>query len=93
MKRFFILLSTVGLIFASDLIQYDKVENLAQRFVNEQFGFHYLDEVITYYGIDELPGAYAMIFRNRENDPLTIVMGARYTTSPINEISRVLPRS
>ncbi len=93
MKRFFILLSTVGLIFASDLIQYDKVENLAQRFVNEQFGFHYLDKVITYYGIDELPGAYAMIFRNREIDPLTIVMGARYTTSPINEISRVLPRS
>ena len=93
MKRFFVLLSIVGLIFASDLIQFDKVENLAQRFVNEQFGFHYLDEVITYYGIDDGIGAYAMIFRNRENEPLTIVMGARYTTTPINEISKVLPRS
>lgn len=93
MKRFFVLLSIVGLIFASDLIQYDKVENLAQKFVNEQFGSYYLDEVITYYGIDDGIGAYAMIFRNRENEPLTIVMGAKYTASPIGEISKVLPRS
>lgn len=93
MKRLCVLLLACALVFASDLIPLNKIENLADRFVNQRFGDYTLDETITYYGLDELPGAYALIYRNKENKPLTIVMGAKYTNSPVNEISKTLPRS
>lgn len=93
MKRLTVLLMLVGLTYASALIPFDNIETLAHKLITENFGDHYLDEVITYYGIDELPGAYALIYRNAEREPFTIVMGAQYTTSPVNEISRALPRS
>lgn len=93
MKKLVVLLAAVGFLCASDLIPLARIEALAQEFINQKFGFHYLDEVITYYGIDELPGAYAFVYRNVDKEPLTIVMGARYTTSPVNELSRALPRS
>jgi len=82
-----------GLVFAADLIPFDRIENLAQKLVTHRYGPCYFDEVITYYSIDDLPGAYALIYRSLENEPRTIVMGARYTTSPVNEISKALPRS
>lgn len=93
MKRLFVLLLACTVIFASDLIPFSQVENLANRFVNQRFGPYVLDEVITYHGIDEQPGAYAFIFKDYKDEPLTIIMGARYTTSPVNEISKGLPRS
>jgi len=93
MKRLCVLLLACAFVFASDLIPFDQIENLANRFVNQRFGPHHLDEVVTYHGFDELPGAYALIYKNLDNEPLTIIMGARYTTSPVNEISKTLPRS
>lgn len=93
MKKLYVLLLACVLVFASDIIPFNKVENLAQRFVNQRYGTHRLDEVITYHGLDELPGAYALVYRNNNNEPLTIIMGARYTSSPVNEISKALPRS
>lgn len=93
MKRLFVLLLACVLVFASDIIPFNKVENLAQRFVNQRYGAHRLDEVIIYHGLDELPGAYALVYRNNRNEPLTIIMGARYTSSPVDEISMALPRS
>jgi hypothetical protein len=93
MKRLFVMLVAVALVFASDLIPLDDIEILANSFVQQKYGAYHLDEVVTYYGLDELPGAYGFIYRNNNDEPLTIVMGARYTTSPVNEISRSLPRS
>lgn len=93
MKRLCVLLLTCALVFAADLIPLNKIENIAQGFVNQRYGTHHLDEVITYHGFDELPGAYAFVYRNNNNEPLTIIMGARYTTSPVNEICKALPRS
>ena len=92
MKRLCVLLLTCALVFAADLIPLNKIENIAQGFVNQRYGTHHLDEVITYHGFDELPGAYAFVYRNNNNEPLTIIMGARYTTSPVNETCKALPR-
>ena len=93
MKRLFVLLFIGALVFASDFVPFDEVQNLADRFVNQRFGPHRLDEVITYHGFDELPAAYGMIYRDNNGEPLTIVMGARYTNSPVGEITKSLPRS
>lgn len=92
MKNFLIVPLFICFCFASDFIPFDKIEHLAQRLVNQQFGYHYLDQVITYHGFDEQPNAYALIFRNEKNEHLTIVMGARYTTSPVGEITQTIPR-
>jgi len=92
MKRLFVILIAAGLIFASELIPFSRVESLANRFITQNFGTYTLEEVITYYGIDESPSDYALIYRDLNNQPLTIVMGARYTTTPISEISRALPQ-
>lgn len=93
MKKLFVLLLFIMLTYSSDLIPFNTIEQLADRFIANSFGEYYLEEVVTYYGLDELPGAYAFIYRNNKKEPLTIVMGARFTTSPINEICRALPRS
>ncbi len=93
MKSLVVFLLLMALTYSSDLISFDTIEQLADRFIGDNFGDYYLDEVVTYYGIGELPGAYAFIYRNGRREPLTIVMGARYTTSPVNEICRALPRS
>jgi hypothetical protein len=93
MKKCTILLSVIALTYASESIQLPQIEQLADRFVEQRYGQYHLRDVMTYYGLDELPNAYALVYQNAENEPLTIVMGARYTTSPISEISRTLPRS
>jgi len=92
MKKVCVLFCTILFAFASDFIPLERLETISQKVVNQNFGFYHLEETITYYGLDELPNAYAMIYRNMENEPLTIVMGARYTTSPIGQISNMLPR-
>lgn len=94
MKRLSVVLVVACLAFASNTISFNRIENLAQKIIHQKFGYDYhVDEVITYYGINDQPGAYAFVFRSTENKPLTIVMGARYTTSPLNEIDQALPRS
>ena len=92
MKRILLLLTVFSVIFASELIPFNKVKNLAQKFVADQYGNYKLDEVVTYYGLDNQPNAYAMIFKNGDNRIVNIVMGARWTSSPIGEISFTLPR-
>ncbi|UCG92187.1 MAG: hypothetical protein JSV97_00325 [candidate division WOR-3 bacterium] len=92
MKKFLVLLLLICFCFASDFIPFDKIEHLAYQLVNQQFEYHSLIETITYYGFDEQPNAYAMVYQSKENEPLTIVMGARYTTTPVGEISMTIPR-
>ena len=87
MKKFIILLAIITVAFASELIPLERVEGVANRFILQRYGQYRLNDVVTYYGLDEQPSAYAMIYRNIENEPLTIVMGARYTISPVNEIA------
>ena len=93
MQKLIVLFALIALGFASGLIPLEQVQGVANRFVQQRYGQYRLDEVVTYYGLDEQPNVYAMIYRNIGNEPLTIVMGARYTVSPINEISKTIPRS
>jgi hypothetical protein len=91
MKKGIILIGIVSAVFATDLIPFEMVENVAQRFTSQRIGFSYLDEVLTYYGVDEQPNAYALVYRDASGEPFTIVIGARYTCTPILEFSRTLP--
>jgi len=94
MKRFINVLCVLVLIASgSELIPFDKIESLANNFINQWFGSCQLDEVLTYCSLDEEPIAYALIYHNQNKEPVTIVMGARYTATPIGEITRGLPRS
>jgi len=94
MKRLLVLLIAVGFVFAADMVPYDQVQAVAYRLVNQHYGPHYLDEAVTYYGMDHQPSAYAFIYRGVANSqPVTIVMGAQYTISPVNEIMQGVPRS
>ncbi|MEO0184176.1 MAG: hypothetical protein ABIL20_00030 [candidate division WOR-3 bacterium] len=91
MKKFFVLLILAGIVFGSEFIPKEKIEALAYKFVNQRYGSEYrLANVITYFGVDEKTNAYGFVFQNGK-DNLTIVMGARYTTSPIGEIYHGAP--
>lgn len=92
MKRLFILVLALGIVFASEHIPFNRIQEVADNFINQHFGQYTLSEQLTYYGIDETPGAYALIYRDINNQPLTIVMGAKYNTTPINEVSQALPQ-
>jgi hypothetical protein len=93
MKKILILFCAVLFAFASDFIPLDRLQAISQEVVAENFGLYDLVETVTYYGLDEQPNAYALIYQNNEGNPLTLIMGARYTTTPIGEISKSLPRS
>jgi hypothetical protein len=93
MKRSIILCFIAALVYASDLVPLQQIEELANRFVEQRHSQYGLNNVVTYYGLDEQPNAYAFVFQDQENQPLTMVMGARYTTTPIGEITKSLPRS
>jgi hypothetical protein len=93
MKKLLVLVCMVGMLGASDLIPFDRVAGLAQKFVTDRFGPYVYDSYELYHGIDGQPGAYAFTFRNAHNEPLTVIMGARYTTTPVNEIYKDIPRS
>jgi hypothetical protein len=77
--------------FASDFIPREDLEDLTGRFVRQRCGDYFLDEILTYYGRDDLPNAYAMVYRNASDEPFTIVVGARYTCTPVSEFSSALP--
>ncbi len=92
MKKFFVLLILLGIVLGSDFIPKEKIDALASRFIAQRYGTEYkLDNVITYYGIDEKPNAYGFVFQNQNSQYVTLVMGARYTTSPIGEVYQSRP--
>jgi hypothetical protein len=94
MKTLLVLLSVAGFLFASDMIPFDQVETVAYGLANQHFGTRYLEKTVTYYGIDHEPSAYALTYQGVvHGDPVTIVMGARYTITPVNEMIRGIPRS
>jgi hypothetical protein len=91
-KKILLLCIIFALSFASDFIPREKLESLSSTFVQQrQQGACLLDGILTYYGIDDQPNAYAMVYRNANGEPFTIVVGARYTCTPISEYSRSLP--
>ncbi|MEO0141751.1 MAG: hypothetical protein ABIL15_00140, partial [candidate division WOR-3 bacterium] len=86
------MLGITGLLLASDFIPIDKIEDIASRFVNQRYGAGYgLLSRVTYYGHDEQANAYGYTFTNQEKDVVTIILGARYTTSPIGEVYKGIP--
>jgi len=94
MKKLFVLLCVAGFLLASDFIPLNRIQDIASKFVNQRYGNGYnLFSVIPYYGSDEQPNAYGFTFVNSEEDFVTIIMGARYTTSPIGEVHKGRPYS
>lgn len=94
MKTLLVLLLAMGFLFASDVIPFDRVETIAYGLANQHFGPRYLEKTVTYYGVDHEPSAYAFTYRGvAHGDPVTIVMGARYTITPLNEMIQGVPRS
>ena len=92
MKKISLLFVIFALSFASDFIPREKLENLANNFMQQRYGTCVLYDILTYYGMDDLPNAYAMVYKNVSGEKFTIVVGARYTCTPIAEFSRALPR-
>jgi hypothetical protein len=84
-------MTAVGLSLASNAIPFDDVQAMVNNFVTQQYGVYHLEDVLTYYGQDELPNAYAFIYRNSAGDVKTVTAGARWTCTPISEISPHLP--
>jgi len=92
MKKLFVLVFIAGLLLASDFIPFDRIQDIANKFVNQRYGNDYsLFNVIPYYGSDEQPNAYGFTFVNSEEEFVTIIIGARYTTSPIGEVHKGRP--
>ncbi len=91
MKKFLVLLVFFGLVLGSEFIPRYTIESIAQKIISQRYSSEYtLSDVITYYGIDDNPNAYGFVFEN-EGEFATIVMGARYNTSPIGEIYHRMP--
>ena len=90
-KKILLLCIIFAIAFASDFIPREKIESVANNFVQQRHGSCFIQEVLTYYGFDDQPNAYAMVYKNAESEPFTVVVGARYTCTPISEFSRSLP--
>ncbi|MGB9719895.1 MAG: T9SS type A sorting domain-containing protein [bacterium] len=91
MKKFSVLLIMAGIVLGSEFVPREKIETLAYKFVEQRYGSEYrLSNVITYFGIDESPNAHGYVFQDGK-DSITIIMGARYTTSPVGEIYHSAP--
>ncbi|HEX7319452.1 MAG TPA: hypothetical protein VF399_03730 [bacterium] len=99
MKRtcVFLCLAALTAAFAinTDLIPQEKIASVANRLIGQKFGTDFrLNDVLPYYSVfDGSPNAYAYIYKNNAGDPVTIVMGARYTSTPVGEITRGMPRA
>lgn len=94
MKKVMVLLGLIAVCFGSDFLPREDVENLAIRFITQRNGLDYrVSQTITYYGADGLPNAYGFTFTNSAQNEITIIMGARYTTTPIGEIYSGKPNS
>uniref|UniRef100_A0A7C4TB26 Peptidase C39-like domain-containing protein n=1 Tax=candidate division WOR-3 bacterium TaxID=2052148 RepID=A0A7C4TB26_UNCW3 len=92
MKRIFV----IGIIFtlglALDILPQEQVRGIADKIVRARFGTDYHpDAVLTYYGDDELPNAFTFVYKDANENPVTIVLGARFTCSPVFEISQRMP--
>jgi hypothetical protein len=93
LQRIF-LLSVVSVIsFGSDLVPREQIMGVANNILQQRDNLFLLQEILTYYGLDEQPNAYALVYRNNQGEPFTIVVGARYTCTPVSEFSKSLPNS
>lgn len=92
MRTFIVLITMMSVCMASELIPFENVKNMVDNFVAQRFDSYYFDEVLTYYGFNEMPHAYAMIYKNYQGEPLTVIAGAQWTCTPISEFSKNLPQ-
>lgn len=91
MKIFMTLLIILSMSFAADMIPIDNVRNIADMFITQRFGDYVFEDMLTYFGTDEIPNAYAFIYNSAEGEQATIVMGARVTCTPVSEFYRGVP--
>ena len=75
----------------ANLLPFDAVRKMADRFVNQNMGSYADREFLTYYGFDGAPNAYAFVYQNGQGEPLTLVAGARRDCTPIAEFSKTEP--
>ncbi|MEO0227580.1 MAG: hypothetical protein ABIL70_05975 [candidate division WOR-3 bacterium] len=91
MKSICVCALILSIAVAGEFIPRNQLNNLAGNLVREKFGPGFsLEEILTYYGDDDLPNALSFIYRNKER-VVNIVLGARYNCSPVFEISQNLP--
>ncbi|MEO0161447.1 MAG: T9SS type A sorting domain-containing protein [candidate division WOR-3 bacterium] len=92
MKKISVVVLIIGFLGATEFIPREKIQEVAYKFLNPRFGKNLsLSQIITYYGWDENPNAYGLVFEETDGDYITIIMGARYTTSPIGEVYQGQP--
>ncbi len=91
MRRWWSIISILTIGLAGEFIPQDRLNTLADNLIRERFGPGFiLQDVLTYYGEDNLPNAFSFVYNNNEK-VINIVLGARYTCSPVFEISQKLP--
>ena len=91
MKVLMTLLIVFSVCFAAATIPIDDVRNISDRFVRQRFGEYVFEDMLTYYGTDDIPNAYAFIYINEADEHVTVVMGARMTCTPISEFYKGMP--
>lgn len=91
MKIFVTLLIIFSMCFAAETFTAENVRNIADGLVSQRFGDYILHDMLTYYGTDEIPNAYAFIYQNEEGEYVTVVVGARVTCTPISEFYKGVP--
>jgi len=91
MKKWVVLMLAAALMSAAEMVPREQVQQMVGNIVAQQAGEYHFDEMVTYYGFDEMPNAYAMIYKNSIGEPFTVVAGARWTCTPISEFSHALP--
>ncbi len=90
MKVFMTLLIIVSVCFAAT-IPINDVRDITDRFVSQRFGEYTFEDVLTYYGIDDIANAYAFVYSSPAGEHVTVVAGARMTCTPISEYYKGLP--
>ncbi len=76
---------------AEPLLPFAAVRLMTDRFVSQTAGAYAYQDHLVYYGLDNRPVAYAMIYCSPEGAPFTVIAGARRDCTPIGEFAGVRP--
>jgi hypothetical protein len=91
MKVFMTLLIVFSACFAAEMIPMSDVRNIADQFVRQRYDDYVFQDMLMYYGTDDIPSAYAFIYSNEAGEHVTVIMGARITCTPVFEFYKGVP--
>ena len=91
MKICVVLMLAAAMVSAGEMVPREQIQQMVNSMVVQYADEYRFDEMVTYYGFDDMPNAYAMIYKNSIGEPFTVVAGARWTCTPISEFSHTLP--